>query len=132
MPFRDELKPVYEDHIAKVCIELGLSVTRADQIFSARPIMEDVRESVITSRFIIADLTDGNPNVFYELGICHAFGKDVILITQNQEVPFDIRHIRHIRYEYTPWGMQLFERTLKATLAALEEAVNNLSLRSTV
>jgi guanylate kinase len=89
MPFREELRPVYEDHIAKVCKDLGISVSRADQIFSASPIMEDIREAVLTARYIVADLTDFNPNVFYELGICHALGKQVILITQNPNVPFD-------------------------------------------
>ena len=29
MPFREELTPVYEDHIKKVVNELGLSITRA-------------------------------------------------------------------------------------------------------
>ena len=68
---------------------------------------------------MLADLTDGNPNVFYELGICHAMGKKVVLITQNAEVPFDVRHIRHIRYEYTPRGMQAFEAALRETLKVL-------------
>ncbi|MCJ7458457.1 MAG: hypothetical protein MUP17_05650 [candidate division Zixibacteria bacterium] len=123
MPFRDELRPIYEDHIFKVCQTLGISVTRADQIFSIKPIMEDVREAVITARYIIADLTDNNPNVLYELGICHALGKNVILITQNPDVPFDIRHIRHIRYEYTPRGMQKFELVLSETLRALQNRI---------
>jgi len=56
--------------------------------------MDDIREAVVTARVIIADLTDHNPNVFYELGICHALGKDVILITQDSEVPSDVRHIQ--------------------------------------
>jgi guanylate kinase len=122
MPFRDQLRPVYEDHVAKVCGDLGLTVTRGDQIFSAKPIMDDVRDAVISARYVIADLTDGNPNVFYELGICHALGKNVILITQNEDVPFDVRHIRHIRYEYTPRGMLAFELALKSTLQALQES----------
>jgi hypothetical protein len=84
--------------------------------------MEDVREAVISARYIVADLTDGNPNVFYELGICHALGKRVVLITQNQEVPFDVRHIRHLRYEFTPRGMRTFEAALRATLEALHDA----------
>lgn len=119
MPFRPELRPVYEDHIVRVCEGLGLTVTRADQIFSARPIMEDILEAVVTARYIIADLTDNNPNVLYEIGICHALGKRVILMTQSPNVPFDLTHIRHIRYEFTPRGMKEFEAALSATLAAL-------------
>lgn len=119
MPFRDELKPVFDDHIRPVCGSVGLSVVRADQIFSVRPIIDDIREAVLSARFIIADLTDANPNVFYEIGICHALGKDVILITQESKVPFDLGHIRHIRYEYTPRGMAQFEESLRNTLYAL-------------
>jgi hypothetical protein len=120
MPFEESLQGVYEDHIARVCGSLGISVTRGDQIFSVAPIMEDVLEAVATSRYIIADLTNSNPNVFYELGICHALGKKVILITQGTDVPFDVRHIRHIRYEYTPRGMLVFEQVLQQTLQNLQ------------
>lgn len=81
--------------------------------------MDDIREAVVTARVIIADLTDHNPNVFYELGICHALGKDVVLITQDREVPNDVRHIRYFFYEYTPPGMNEFEHSLERTLRAL-------------
>jgi guanylate kinase len=120
MPFKESLRAVYEDHIAKVCRDLGISVTRADQIFSISPVIDDVREAVLTARYIIADLTDANPNVLYELGICHSLGKKVILVTQNSDVPFDVSHIRRIRYEYTPRGMQTFENVLQQTLQALQ------------
>lgn len=119
MPFRDELDPIYQDHIVKVCQCLNITVTRADHIFSVRPIMEDILESVATARFIIADLTDCNPNVLYETGICHALGKDVILITQGPDVPFDLRDKRMISYEYTPRGMKKLENSLKKTLQTL-------------
>ena len=40
-----------------------------------------------------------------------------MLITQSlDDIPFDLRHVRVIRYEYTPKGMQAFERTLRQTL----------------
>ena len=116
MPFRDHLRPVYDDHIVNVCHELGLTVTRADQIFSTRPVIDDILEAVASARVIVADLTQGNPNVFYEVGVCHTLGKTVILITQEDEVPFDLRHIRHIKYVYTPRGMRAMEESLKLTL----------------
>lgn len=120
MPFNAQFQPVYDDHIVKVCGSLGITVTRADQIFSVGPFMEDILESVLTSKFIIGDLTDRNPNVFYEVGICHALGKKVILITQENDVPSDLRHFRYIRYMYTPRGMELFEDTLKQTLQGIQ------------
>ena len=48
---------------------------------------------------MIADCTGRNPNVFYEIGIAHTLGRDVILITQNEaDVPFDLRHLRYVQY----------------------------------
>ncbi|MBA4072588.1 MAG: hypothetical protein C0497_12250 [Gemmatimonas sp.] len=119
MPFRDELKPVYNDHIMPSVQACGLTCQRADQIFSTKPIMEDIVDAVRNARIVVADLTSANPNVFYETGICHAMGKDVVLITQDSEVPFDLRHVRQIRYRYTPPGMKIFEEELKATLRAI-------------
>lgn len=119
MPFAEALLPIYDDHITEVVNRLGLSCLRADRIFSNRPIMDDVLDSVHRARLVIADLTHANPNVFYELGICHALGKDVILITQDAEVPFDVRHIRHIRYEFTPRGMRSFEDSLENSIRAI-------------
>lgn len=119
MPFREQLAPVFEDHIQTVVRRVGLSLIRADRIFSNRPIMDDVLDSVHRARIVIADLTDNNPNVFYETGICHALGKEVILITQDSEVPFDVRHIRHIKYQFTPRGMRDFETRLESTIRAV-------------
>lgn len=119
MPFREPLKPVFEDHIKPTLEALGLHVFRADGIFSTRPVMDDIMESVRTARIIVADLTDNNPNVFYETGICHALGKSVILITQNTEVPFDLSHLRRITYEYTPRGALKFEESLSDTVLAI-------------
>lgn len=116
MPFKPELKPIYDDHIAKVLRDLGIQSLRADGIFSNKPIIDDILSSLKNARIVVADLTAGNPNVFYETGICMALGKEVILITQDDDVPFDLRHIRRIKYEYTPRGMKAFEKVLKLTV----------------
>lgn len=116
MPFKPELKPIYDDHISKSLQELGIDALRADAIFSNKPIIDDILNSLRNARIVIADLTTNNPNVFYETGICMALGKEIILITQDEEVPFDLKHIRHIKYKYTPRGMTEFETILKKTI----------------
>jgi hypothetical protein len=117
MPFTDELKPVYEDHIKAVTERLSCTITRADNFFAANSIMSDIWNAINQARVLIADCTGRNPNVFYELGIAHTLGKPVILIAQSiDDIPFDIRHIRTILYNFTPRGMQDFESALAATL----------------
>jgi hypothetical protein len=91
MPFDDKLKPVFDDHIKKVCKNLQLSVKRADDIFAPNIIINDIWSLLFNSIIIICDCTGKNPNVFYELGMAHTIGKKVIIITQNQkDIPFDI------------------------------------------
>jgi hypothetical protein len=117
MPFTQELKPVYEDHIRNCADGLHLSVARGDDFFTAHAVMGDIWNAISSSRGVIADCTGRNPNVFYEIGLAHASGKPVILITQNvEDVPFDIRHLRYIQYDFTPRGMRVFEKRLIDTL----------------
>jgi hypothetical protein len=122
MPFRADLKPVYEDHICKVAKHLQLDVGRADDFFTTGSIMSDIWGAIKYADLIIADCTERNPNVFYEIGIAHAIGKDTILISQSiEDVPFDLRHMRVIQYELTPRGMPKFEEKLAKTIETLRE-----------
>ena len=117
MPFASHLKPVYDDHIKDVAKTLNLSIARADDFFSQNSIMYEVWSAITQASILIADCTGKNPNVFYEIGIAHTIGKPVILITQEpDDVPFDLRHIRYIHYEYSVSGMIKFKSTLKATI----------------
>jgi hypothetical protein len=122
MPFSDALAPVYKDHIANVAGRMSLTYARADDFFSAGEVIHDVWSGICNSDIIIADCTSKNPNVFYELGIAHAIGKPVILITQqSSDIPFDIGHIRYIAYEFTPRGMKEFETKLEATIESIRQ-----------
>jgi hypothetical protein len=120
MPFDPKLKPVYDDHIASVVEDLSLEIGRADDFFTNGHIMGEVWAAINQASIIIADCTGRNPNVFYEIGIAHALGKETILITQSMEdIPFDLRHLRVIEYRYDPRGMKQFEETLKKTILTL-------------
>lgn len=117
MPFTDELQPVYEDIIRQTIEENGLRCIRSDDFFDNRPIMDDIWESIEQSRFVVADLTKRNPNVFYEVGIAHALGKEVILLSQSlDDVPFDLRHLRCILYSDTNRGAKKLKVDLKQTI----------------
>lgn len=120
MPFTSQMRPVFDDHIKKAAAEIGLSAARADDFFSRGSIIQDVWSAIYYAKVIVADCTKRNPNVFYEIGIAHTLGKETILISQSlKDIPFDLRHLRIIIYEYTPRGMDELEEKLKSTLKAV-------------
>ncbi|MGA8027719.1 MAG: hypothetical protein WB992_11280 [Bryobacteraceae bacterium] len=120
MSFEPSLRPIYEDHIKKVAIDLKLTVGRADDFFTAHAVIDDIWGAVYHSKLVVADCTGRNANVFYEIGMAHTVGKPVVLITQNEtDVPFDLRSVRYIHYTYTPPGMKTFEDRLTKTLTGL-------------
>lgn len=119
MPFTPTSRAIYDDHISSVASDLGLTTLRADDFFTAHAVMEDIWAAILGSQVIVADCTGRNPNVFYEMGLAHALGKPVVLITQSSDdVPFDIGHLRYIQYDYTPRGVRILERRLADTLRA--------------
>ena len=130
MPFDTVLVPLFEDHLKAVANGLGYSISRGDDFFSKGSIMADVWSAIVCSRLAIADCTGRNPNVFYELGIAHALNKAVIMITQNiDDIPHDIRHLRAIKYEYSPEGMKILEESLKSAIEKIlsfEHTIENL------
>src|ERR1035437_2547929 len=95
MPFAEEFKPVFDDVIKPAVADYSLEAIRADNIWSPGAVMGQIWAHINIARFLIADLTGRNPNVFYELGLALALGKDVILLTQRaDDVPFDLQHMR--------------------------------------
>lgn len=118
MPFSPDLRPVYDDHIKLVATDLEFTVARADDdFFGAHAIVSDIWDAIYNSKVVIADCTGRNPNVFYEIGIAHTIGRPTILISQTiEDVPFDLRYLRCIIYEYIPRGMVKFNETLRKTL----------------
>ena len=86
---------------------IGKNCKRADDIWNHDAIIKDVVSLICKSSVVICDLTGKNANVFYEAGIAHSMGKNVILITQSaDDVPFDLRHLRFIQYLNNREGLQ--------------------------
>ena len=88
-------------HVFKAALEpRGYQVIRADEISVPGSITLQVLEKVLESDLVIADLTEHNPNVFYELAVRHASEKPVIhVIDATETIPFDIADLRAIRLE---------------------------------
>jgi len=119
MPFKKNLEPVYKKIKEVVVLEHGLSCIRADDIYSTGIIIEEIWDKIQEAQVIIADATGRNPNVFYEIGLAHAIGKEVIIITQTMDdVPFDLRHRRVIIYDLG--NLEEFGIKLSKTVDALK------------
>ncbi|MBL8300720.1 MAG: hypothetical protein JNN30_20465 [Rhodanobacteraceae bacterium] len=81
--------------------------------------MDDILKNIHTADLVLADITRRNANVFYEIGIAHAIGKPVLLITQSiDDVPCDRRHRRVVLYDYTPRGCRTLENALSNNINA--------------
>ena len=63
-------------------------------------IRNQIWHGIRRAEVVVADITGSNPNVFYELGLAHALGKEVILLSQEAtKPPFDISTQRMLPYE---------------------------------
>ena len=108
MPFRCDWSSEIYDTFKEAAT--GFSVWRSDEEYRDDVIIQTVWDQINRARFIIADCTGKNPNVFYELGIAHTLGKPVFMCAQDEkDFPFDINHIRRFKCGLRPGDI----RTLK-------------------
>jgi CheY-like chemotaxis protein len=99
MPFSEDFTDVYHLGIKPAIEDSGLFCQRVDEQHFTDSILERVLANIKFARFIVAEMTGKNPNVFYEVGYAHALGKPVIFLTQNSEdIPFDLKDKPHIVY----------------------------------
>ncbi len=120
-PHGDYYSTIYEPAISKA----GLRPVRADnEIFGAGKIMDQVWSGIASAKVLVAEMTTKNANVFYELGLAHALKKPVVLVSSNEEdVPFDLQHIRVIYYDVNDpfWGQKLLEKVAENILSAIQD-----------
>lgn len=100
MPFGGWFDRYYQEVYVPAIKEAGLEPVRADELFSTGSVVEQIWEQIGKAKVLLADLTDKNPNVFYELGLAHAATKPVVFTAARiEDIPFDLRHLRVIVYE---------------------------------
>lgn len=108
MPFSEEFNNVYEV-ISKVLDGLGYKAIRADRTHFADYIINFILPTIEDSKFVVADLTNNNDGVIYEMGYALGTGKQVIGIIRRKiedgkdktfdEIHFDIKQYNFIVYE---------------------------------
>jgi len=92
---------VYQDLIAPAVRDAELEPIRADQETTGGIIHKPMFERLILCPFAVADLTTANANVYYELGVRHAFRpfSTVQIIAEGSRLPFDVQMLRTISYK---------------------------------
>lgn len=120
MPFADAVATQAYTHCIKpVCDNRGLTVRRADELFTTNPVWQDIVDEIHRASVIVVDITGKNPNVLYELGMAHLLKPaQTIMITRDahDDAPFDISHFRIIRYVDNIEGVKRFEEEFGKTL----------------
>lgn len=86
-------------------------------------IIENILDNLNRSDLVIADITDSNRNVLYELGVRHTLGGLTIVIAQNiSHVPFDLQSDLVSIYKWkSDEGREKFKAEIKKIIAFIEE-----------
>lgn len=120
MPFSDHFFEVYETIKREYGETFDFSHSAGSD--NQQSIIKDIIQSIHEADVIVANLTDLNPNVFYELGIAHSMDKKVIIITEKiDSLPFDLKSYRATEYDMGYIG---FDKLLKALEKSLNGAIS--------
>lgn len=121
MPFSEERLEVCTHGIAPACEKAGFTAVRVDQLKGHFNINRKIIEHIFACDAVIAEITDKNPNVFYEMGVAHSIGNKTIMIAQNaHDLPFDIRNYRCLIYKQTAAGLQQLQNEIIDSLQELD------------
>ncbi|HEY5713616.1 MAG TPA: hypothetical protein VIT38_17100 [Allosphingosinicella sp.] len=91
---------VYEFVISEALRPMGYEIERADKLSEPGIITNQIIDRVTSADIVIADLSERNPNVFYELAIRHAARKPYVhLIAHDEDIPFDNAAVRAIKVD---------------------------------
>lgn len=100
MPFKEEMDDVYHYGIQSVVRSAGFVCERADLSAFTGDVLDWVRNRIKSASFVIADLTEGNPNVYLEVGYAWGCGiPTVLLVRDTKHLKFDVQGQRCLTYK---------------------------------
>lgn len=126
MPFKDPFDLYYETIFKPAILKANLEPVRADDLFRPSVIVGDLWQMIQDAKVLLAELTTKNANVFYELGLAHAIGKPIVLVSETMDdVPFDLQQLRVLPYDKNDpeWGADLRNRITKSIKETLDTPI---------
>jgi len=109
-------------YIIKPAVEgSGLGYACERSVAERENIIKGILDALNKANVVIADLTDNNPNVFYELGVRHTLTNRTILIAQGEKhIPFDLKPYPVAFYSESPAKIAEFKKVIKKKLEDIE------------
>jgi len=109
---------VYLRGIRPALRDVGYTAVRSDKVPFLGALICNVCRGIQESVLCIADITDWNANVLFELGLMYGWGKPTIILKHaKSEVPTDLRFALYVEYD----GIDSLQSRLKKLIKGLEE-----------
>jgi SAM-dependent methyltransferase len=129
MPLRSDLANTFYA-VEQAALGIGAHVEKADRPATTEAIIQRIYNGIEKADLVLADLTDKNPNVFYEIGYAHASGKPVaFLASKAEDVPFNLRNYPILTYSMESPVPELVRMFRDHLAAALQTATDTSSVR---
>jgi len=107
----DQWTEIFENVFLPAAEDAGLACSRARP--GTGSLIKSIVERLRTSYIVLADITDANPNVFYELGVRHSLSKRTIIVAQSaSHIPSDLRGYWSLSYGTSPRQVMAFREAL--------------------
>lgn len=99
IPFTREFNDISQV-VRQAIMEGQHQLIRMDEMMATGRIIDQIHDEIEKADLVIADVSDRNPNVMYELGFAQSLKKPILPIIQKGEsIPFDIASIRTLIYD---------------------------------
>ncbi|MEM9799103.1 MAG: TRAFs-binding domain-containing protein [Planctomycetota bacterium] len=117
---------IYRELFVPAIEAAGMEPLRADEEYIGGFIHRPMFERLVLAPYALVDMTTGNPNVFYELGVRHAVREHstVAAFAEGTRLPFDVAPLRSVIYRATAKGLPAPE-TLEDDQRRITESLEN-------